>query len=206
MKINWSIKWSNHLIFYSFSKRLINFITWWLFHLIISTFIIASLHLSIFQHILSVCHLDAQTDRFFWLIKWMMSVRWSRFKNFSCFWRDKILMKSSADISAVEHQLTLIRFVWIFCLNQCLCMSTCFNFVSSFNIFFFNTRRIWRLSQRICNFFIESYSMNSKNRLHQIVFFAIRLRISNFVSMLNVVIVTCLTARQSIESSYNLKR
>jgi hypothetical protein len=174
-------------------------------HLIISTYHdIASF--IIFQHIFSIWHLDAQTDRFFWLIKWVMSIRWSCLKNSSCFCRNSILMKSSADISAVEHQLTLIRFVWISCLNQCLWMSTCFSFVSSFNISFFNTRRFWRLSQRMCNFFIESYWIDSKNRLYQIVFFAIRLKINNFVSMLNVVIVTCLIARQSIESSYNLKR
>jgi hypothetical protein len=166
-----------------------------------------SLHLLfVFEHIFSIWHLDALTDRFFWLIKWVMSIRWSCLRNFSCFCRDSILMKSSADISAVKHQLTLIRFVWIFCFNQCLWISICFSFVSSFSISFFNTRRIGRLSQRMCNFFIESYCIDSKNRLHQIVFFAIRLRISNFVSMLNVVIVTCLTARQSIESSYNLKR
>jgi hypothetical protein len=148
----------------------------------------------------SVWHLDAQIDRF-WLIKWVMLIRWSCLTNSSCYCRDSILMKSSADISAIEHQLTLIRLVWIFCLNQCLWVSTCFSFVSSFNISFFNTRRIWRLSSRMCNFFIESYYIDSKNRFHHIVFFAIRLKINNFVSMLIVVIVTCLIVRQSIESS-----
>jgi hypothetical protein len=176
-----------------------------------SRFVISSIHFIIliyhniasflFQHILSVWHLDAQTDRFFWLIRWVMSIKWSCFRNSSCFCRDNSLMKSSVDISAVEHQFTLIRFVWIFCLNQCLWISTCFSFVSSFNISFFNTRRIWRLSQRICNFSIESNWMNSKNRLHQIVFFAIRLKINNSVSMLNVIIVICLIARQLMRSS-----
>jgi hypothetical protein len=168
-------------------------------HLINSTY--HSIASSIFQHILSVWHLDAQTDRFFWLIRWVMSIRWSCFENSSCFCRDNILMKSSADISAVEHQFTLIRFVWISYLNQCLWISTYFSFVSSFSISFFNTRRIWRLSQRICNFFIESNRMNSKNNHHQIVFFAIRLRINNSVSMLNVIIVICLIVRQSMKSS-----
>jgi hypothetical protein len=135
-----------------------------------------------------------------------MSIRWSCLRNSSCFCRDSILIKSFVDIFAIEHQLTLIRFVWISCFNQCLWISTCFSFVSSFSISFFNTRRIWRLSQRICNFFIESYTMNSKNLLYQIVFFAIRLRINNSVSMLNVVIVICLIARQSMRSSYSLKR
>jgi hypothetical protein len=102
-------------------------------HLIISTY--HSIASFIFQHTLSICRLDAQTDRF-WLIKWVMSIRWSCLWNFSCFCRDSILMKSSADISAVEHQLTRIRLVWISCLNQCLWMSTCFSFVSSFNILF----------------------------------------------------------------------
>jgi hypothetical protein len=125
-----------------------------------------SLYLSIFQHTLSVWHLDAQTDRFFWLIRWVMSIRWSCLRNSSCFCRDSTLIKLSVDISAIEHQLTLIRLVWISCLNQCLWISTCFNFVSSFNISFFNTRRIWRLSQRMCNFFIESYWIDTKNRLH----------------------------------------
>jgi hypothetical protein len=105
--------------------------------------IITSLHLFIFQHIFSVWHFDAQIDRVSWLIKWIMLIKWNCFKNSSCFCRENILMKSFVDISAIEHQFTLIRFVWIFCLNQCLWISTCFNFVSSFNISFFNTQRIW---------------------------------------------------------------
>jgi hypothetical protein len=50
----------------------------------------------------------------------------------------------------------------------------------------------------VLNWFEKSSSSNC--------FFAIRLRINNFVSILNVVIVTCLIARQLIESSYNLKK
>jgi hypothetical protein len=154
------IRWSNHLIQKISSRKKSSSIR--------SRFAISSIHLiisnyhdiassTIFQHTLSVWHLDAQTDRFSWLIRWVMSIRWSCLRNFSCFCRDNTLMKLSADISAVEHQLTLIRFAWISCLNQFLWISTCFSFVSSFSISFFNTRRIWRLSQRMCNFFIESY-------------------------------------------------
>jgi hypothetical protein len=73
-----------------------------------------------------------------WLINiWKISVKCNCFKKFSFFWRDKILIKSSADISNVETQLTLIRSDWLFCFNQCWCIITCFNLMFNFSIFFF---------------------------------------------------------------------
>jgi hypothetical protein len=112
-------------------------------------------------------------------------------------------VKSSADISIVEIQLTWTRSICISCLNQWRWMSTCFSLISSFNTFFSSIRRVWRLSHRMCNVFIESNFMNSKNLCHHIAFFAIRVNESNFASVLEIMIVACLVARQSIESSYS---
>ncbi len=135
-----------------------------------------------------------------------MSIKWNYLRNFSCFCRERILIKSSADIFAVDIQLTLIRSIWTFCLSQCRWISTCFNFVSSFNIFLFRILRIRRLSHSMWSFFMKSNRIDSKNRLHQIIFFAIRNRINNFASILNVIIVACFAILQSIELSYNLNK
>jgi hypothetical protein len=82
------IRWSNHLIKKISSRKKISSIR--------SRFAISSIHLiisnyhdiassTIFQHTFSAWHLDAQTDRIFWLIRWVMSIKWSCLRNFSCF-------------------------------------------------------------------------------------------------------------------------
>ncbi len=135
-----------------------------------------------------------------------MSIKFSWRMNSSCFWRDRILMNSSASISDVRTQLTWIRFVCIFCLNQWRCMSTCFNLMSSLRTFFFKMRSVWRLSHRMWSVFIESNRIISKKRLHHIASLTIRVNVNNSISVLKMMTVAYLTILQSIESSYNWKR
>jgi hypothetical protein len=123
--------------------------------------------------------------------------------NSSCFWRDKILINSSADISDVRTQLTWTRSVCIFCFNQWRCMSTCFNLMSSLRTSFFRIRSVWRLSHRMWSVFIESNCIISIKHFYYIVFLAIRVRINNSVSILDVMTIVCFAVLQFMKSSYS---
>ena len=125
----------------------------------------------------------------------MMFIKFNCFRNFSCFCLNKCLIRSFADISVVNIYVTFIFSDCIFWRNQCWWTSTWRNLISNFIIFLMKIRIVWRLSHWIFNVSSVSNLIDLKKRFHQIVFLIVRKIISDFVLILNVMIVICLIVR-----------
>ena len=104
----------------------------------------------------------------------MMFIRFSCIRNFSCFCLNRCLIRSFADISVIETQITFILFDCTSWRSQCWCTLTWRSLVSSFMTFLMRIRIIWRLSHWIFNVSSVSNLIDSKKRLYQIAFFAVR--------------------------------
>ena len=135
-----------------------------------------------------------------------MLTKFNCFRNSSCFCLEKCLIKLFADISMIGIQITFISSDCISWHSQCWCTSTWRSLISSFMIFLIKIRIVWRLSHWIFNVLSISNLIDSKKRLHQIVFLIVWEIASNFASMLDVMIVICLTARQFMIFSYSWKK
>jgi hypothetical protein len=168
-----------------------------------------SRHIIFVQHIFSTLTFYVEVEWFnaCWsMIFFDMFVKYKCFTKFSCFCLDKILINSFTNISTIDTQLIFIRLAWTSWRNQWRCTSTCLSLMSSFNNTWFKIIVICWLSQRMINFFMKSNRIDSKNRLHQMIFLIARVRARSSISILDVMIVICLIVLQSIESSYNWKK
>ena len=84
-----------------------------------------------------------------------------------------------------------------------LWISTCFNRVFSFTLFFFINRIVWQLSHWIINCFRKFNLITQNSLIKNIIFRIMKKKINNLISMLNVMIVNCLLIFHETEFSNN---
>ena len=119
----------------------------------------------------------------------------------SCFCLNNVLIKSFADISTENIHFNFMMFSFLFCFNQWLWISTCFNRVFSLTSFSFTKQIVWRLSHWIISCFWKFNLIARNNLIKNIAFLMMKNKINNSISVLNVMIVNCLQIFHETKSS-----
>ena len=110
----------------------------------------------------------------------------------SCFCLSNVLIRLFADISTENIHFNFMMFSFLFCFNQWLWISTCFNRVFSLTSSSFIKRIVWRLSYWIISCFWKFNLIARNNLIKKHSFLMMKNKINNSISVLNVMIVNCL--------------